>query len=275
MAAAISFLIILIISLIIVKIAAIMLRLTGLSDDMAKFQARSAFTGTGFTTTESESIAKHPVRRRIIQNLMLLGNVGIVSFMSTLILTFTSVTDQRDTLVKSGILGGGILVLIIISRTGIVDWMLSGMITSFQKRFTRVYAKDYDNLLFLDGDYEVVKFHLKEDSWLVNKSMLELRLIDEGILVLGIRRDDGYYVAAPRGETHLYTGDEIIIYGREEALKDLSIRGSGDAGDREHLIMVEQQRKREGRGPEKLRAAQRAAEAVRKSRGVFGKMFRR
>ncbi|MGZ3673172.1 MAG: potassium transporter TrkA, partial [Ktedonobacterales bacterium] len=51
MVALVSFLLVLTLSLIIERIATVALTLTGLSRDAAAFQARSAFTGTGFTTS--------------------------------------------------------------------------------------------------------------------------------------------------------------------------------------------------------------------------------
>ncbi len=75
----ISILIVLVISLLVVRVATVALTLTGMSQQMAKFQARSAFTGAGFTTSESENVVGHPVRRRIIMLLMLVGNAGIVT----------------------------------------------------------------------------------------------------------------------------------------------------------------------------------------------------
>lgn len=56
---------ILTLSLLITRVATIALTMAGLSEDTACFQARSAFTGTGFTTKESEEeVINHPVRRR-------------------------------------------------------------------------------------------------------------------------------------------------------------------------------------------------------------------
>jgi hypothetical protein len=46
---------------------------------VAAFQAQSAFSGAGFTTQESETIVTHPLRRRIVRLLILLGSVGISS----------------------------------------------------------------------------------------------------------------------------------------------------------------------------------------------------
>ncbi|MEL7419682.1 MAG: potassium transporter TrkA, partial [Cyanobacteria bacterium J06555_3] len=74
MPALISVLVAITLSLLITRIATEALTLTGLSRTSARFQARSAFTGTGFATSESEAIVKHPLRRRIIMWLMFLGN---------------------------------------------------------------------------------------------------------------------------------------------------------------------------------------------------------
>lgn len=56
MVALISFLFVIATSLLITHIAAVALTLTGLSSDIARFQARSAFTGVGFTTKEAEKV---------------------------------------------------------------------------------------------------------------------------------------------------------------------------------------------------------------------------
>ena len=53
------------VSLLITRIATLALAATGLSTESAKFQARSAFSGAGFTTHEAENVVGHPVRRRI------------------------------------------------------------------------------------------------------------------------------------------------------------------------------------------------------------------
>ena len=86
MTAIISLLIVLTLSLIVTRVAAMALMLTGLSRESARFQARSAFTGVGFTTGEAENVVDHPVRRQIVMLLMLLGNLGIGAVVATLML---------------------------------------------------------------------------------------------------------------------------------------------------------------------------------------------
>lgn len=62
MIAAITLFLIITLSALITRIAAIALAHTGLSTQSARFQARSAYTGTGYSTSESEKIMNHPVQ---------------------------------------------------------------------------------------------------------------------------------------------------------------------------------------------------------------------
>ncbi|MCB1064424.1 MAG: potassium transporter TrkA, partial [Verrucomicrobiae bacterium] len=65
------------VSLVIVRVGSTALMMTGLSWDTASFQSYSAFFGVGFTTKEAELVVDHPIRRRIIRDLILAGNVGL------------------------------------------------------------------------------------------------------------------------------------------------------------------------------------------------------
>ena len=77
------FLLVITVSFVIVRIGAIAFNLTGLEWSLAKFQALSCFSTTGFTTRESELIVSDPKRRRIASILMVLGNAGLVTLVAT------------------------------------------------------------------------------------------------------------------------------------------------------------------------------------------------
>ena len=107
MAGIITVIIILVVSIFITRLASIMLTHTGLSRESSRFQARSAFTGVGFTTSESEKVVNHPVRRKILQVLMILGNAGIVTAIASLIIGFSGIKNDVDGWIKIVILVGG------------------------------------------------------------------------------------------------------------------------------------------------------------------------
>ena len=79
----ILFIFIIVVSFTVVRIGAVAFELTGLEWSLAKFQALSCFTGTGFTTKEAEMITGHPQRRRIASILIVLGHAGLVTLIAT------------------------------------------------------------------------------------------------------------------------------------------------------------------------------------------------
>jgi hypothetical protein len=251
-------------------VAAAMLQLTGVSSDTARFQARSAFTGVGYTTREAEIIANHPVRRKIIGSLMIIGNIGFVTFVSSLVISFLSAPDPEAVLLNVLLLLGGLMFIYLITRMKFFDRILGKIIGALLKRWTKIHSRDYESLLNLAGDYEVITIAVKPESWLADRTLEQLKLADEGILVLGIRREDGYFQGSPRGETEIYIYDQLVAYGREKSLKRLGDRRKDAEGDLEHRYEVERQLKLEGKSPRRHRptpisdSAQRLKNVIKK-----------
>jgi hypothetical protein len=73
------------ISALVVKVGTVALTMTGMDRRKATFQAKSAFTNTGWTTREAELIMAHDQRRRIVGAMMALGYAGFASVIATLI----------------------------------------------------------------------------------------------------------------------------------------------------------------------------------------------
>ena len=240
----VSLLVVIVVSLLIVRVATVSLTLTGLSHQLARFQARSAFTGAGFTTGESEQVVQHPVRRRIIMLLMLLGNAGIVTAVSSLILSFTGGGDSSSASAmwaRIAVLGCGLTVLWCLAHSRVVDQWLSEAITWALRKWTDLEVRDYAGLLHLSGDYAVVELQVEPEDWMANQKLSALKLSDEGVLVLGIEAADRKYIGAPRGETCLSAGDTVLMYGPRAVLENLDERRAGSEGNWEHHKAVEQQ----------------------------------
>ena len=243
MAALISVLIAITLSLLITRIATEALTLTGLSRTSARFQARSAFTGTGFATAESEAIVKHPLRRRIIMWLMFLGNAGFITVISSLVLTFVSTSSAGDGISRLLYLLVGIFFLWLMATNRAFNRVLTRLVRKALRRWTDLDLQDYARLLHLKGKYQVTKIEVDEYNWLANKKLKELRLPDEGIAVLGIERRDRIYIGTPYGDSCIYPGDTLIVYGRKAALVELDVRPEGIKGEQAHQKAVVIQQK--------------------------------
>jgi K+/H+ antiporter YhaU regulatory subunit KhtT len=242
MAAIITVILILVISILITRVASIALTQTGLSRESAKFQARSAFTGVGFTTDESEKVVNHPVRRRILLLLMILGNAGIVTGIASLIIGFSGLEGNTANWIKMAILVGGIIILWSLANSKWVDRQLSNVITRILKKHGRLDVNDYASLLQLSGEFRISEIPVGESHWLLNKKLKNTRLRDEGLNVLAISRRDGTFLGAPGGDTTISDGDSLIIYGRASALSKLEKRIKGTKGNREHSVMIKKQK---------------------------------
>jgi len=134
MIAIVSLLIVLTMSILITRVATVALIHTGISRQSAKFQARSAFTGVGFTTNESEKVVNHPLRRKILLVLMLLGNASIVTAVTSLILTFVDLKgSQQSVALKMGILIAGIIALWVTASSKWLDRHLLKFISRILK----------------------------------------------------------------------------------------------------------------------------------------------
>ncbi len=246
MASVLSLIVIITISMLMTRVATIALVHTGLSEPVARFQARSAFTGVGFSTRESERIVSHPVRRRIIMILMLLGNVGIISVLASLVLTFMdSRAGSFEWLYRTLTLVAGLVGLWYLSTSAWVNRWLSRRINYWLNRHTDIQVKDFSSILHLANGYQITEILIEEGHWMADKKLITLQLRQEGLNVLGIEKEDGHYVGLPHGETMVCVNDLLIVYGKDDALVHLQHRKKGLAGRREHRKAVAEQQKRE------------------------------
>ena len=231
-------------ALLIIRIGAIALRMTGVSPDIASFQATSAFSGAGFTTEESEVITETPGRRHIAKQLIRLGSLGLVSAIVSLVLSFTN-ADSRNLTGLVYIIGGTIL-LILLARSHWLNHLATPLIERTLSRVTDLELRDYTQMLGLQEDYRVAEIDTETDEWLTSGTLAELDLPAEGVRVLAIDRADGSYIGAPGPDTEIHPGDTVVLYGQEHRLQELSERDAGDtnaheAGVEDHEQQLEVQ----------------------------------
>ena len=235
------------------------LTLTGLSREVARFQSRSAFTGVGFTTNEAEKVVNHPVRRRILMLLMFLGNAGIITVVSSLILTFITVAGPKDWLFRLMLLALGLVILWFIGTRKWIEHHLSFLIGWAFQRWTRLDVRDYVNLLRLSGGYQVIELEVESDDWLAGKTLGQTDLRKEGVIALGIQRRNGDYVGAPKGHTYITEGDMLILYGQSAVLAELDERPATIGGDEAHqrAMVAPSDRLREQNERERMKNAEK------------------
>jgi hypothetical protein len=214
----IALLVIALISLLVVRVGSTALMMTGISWDTASFQAYSAFFGVGFTTKETELVVNHPVRRRIIRDLILAGNVGLTSALATLIVTLLQSSSGGNTMLMLGWLIGGLIVMLFISRLAWFQKVLDHII----QRTGVVRALDYELLLRIQHGYVVSEIEVPPGTYLAGRTLRDSRPWDRGVVILAIKRDGHTHSGIPARDDLIQAGDVLTAYGKESALQAMT-----------------------------------------------------
>ncbi|MFQ5354300.1 MAG: TrkA C-terminal domain-containing protein [Thermodesulfobacteriota bacterium] len=228
-------LLIVFVSFLVVKAATIALMMTGMDGRRAQFQALSAFSGTGFTTREAESVVNNEKRRRIVTWLMILGNAGVV----TVIVTATS------SLVVSKGLQLPINIIVLIAGLYVVYKIVT------RQQFVRRWETFIENKLIKSGTFEegttedllhlleghvLLRVIIKKNSSLAGTTLQDSHLTEQGLIVLGIERG-GHWMGIPRGNEVIREGDRLVVYGTPDILKVL-LRQEGPLTERAEKVEV-------------------------------------
>lgn len=254
MVAVATVLVVILLSLLITRAATVVLTFTGLSRETARFQARSALSGTGFTTTEAEAVVNHPVRRRVVMVLMLIGSAGLVTVIATIILGFTGAGDVQA-LRRVGVLIVGLALLLALARSAWMERFITHATARLLDRTSVVEGRDYASLLHLAEHHAVGELAVREGDWVAARPLGDLELRAEGVVTLGITLSGGAWLGSPPFDLRLRPGDLVIAYGPGARLTELDGRPAGPDGDAEHERGVAEHRERVRAATEQRRAA--------------------
>ncbi|SHF08030.1 TrkA C-terminal domain-containing protein [Desulforamulus putei] len=193
---------------IIVEISAIALKLTGMDLHVARFQALSALVTVGYTTSDSEAVVKHHVRRRIIMVLMVLGYLGTATIVTALI----NIMRHPLTLLQVGTAIVIVLLAFSLVSSRRLRVRLDRGIERQLSRHRSLQKRSVEEVLRLDRQYGVAEVTLQANSHLVGQTIAASKIRDQDIFILAIERSDAF-IHSPRGSQVLQVGDKLIVYG--------------------------------------------------------------
>lgn len=189
--------------------AAAVFESVGLSPKSARFEARSALTGAGYTTTQSEQVALHPAARRVASTLMLAGYLGPATVLALLGVSFVLPPDgeglqaQAITLV---VLCGSFLAL---ERVGAIRALGSRPARALARRMTNTNAFESWTVI---GDQAIATMILPAEP--------STALDAPGIRVLAVHSTEVDKVMD--GEDYRpRPGDRIVVFGPRDAIERL------------------------------------------------------
>jgi hypothetical protein len=207
------------VSAIVVRIGAIAFEMTGLDREKASFQALSCFSGTGFTTREAELVTSHHYRRRIATVLMIFGNAGLATVITTLVVTAKGGVVPSLRNVGLIFLGVGVIVLVLKQR-----WIMGRVRKAAEdwlRTRTNLEVVDVVEILHQPEGYGIASLRVDPESTLAHKGIAASGLRIRDILVLSIERS-GVVIPLPTADRTILPGDSLICYGQIRTIHQLS-----------------------------------------------------
>ena len=207
------------ISYLIIRIGGIALEMTGMEQSKARFQALSAFSGTGFTTKEAELVVNHPRRRKVITYLMILGNAGIVSVIATFVVSLRPAGVFRPSLNLVIVAVAVFILYRIASSQRFAEKMRVKVWNTLREKlnFEKVQVQE----LFRQSEgYGVASVLVGKESKVVGLPLSQAGFREQDLMVMSIERDEEL-IPVPKATTAIHAGDRLICYGKLENLEGL------------------------------------------------------
>jgi len=210
---------------IIVRIGAMALKLTGMEWDNAWFQALSAFTTTGFTTARAEQVIKNSRRRNVIAWLMILGNAGFITVVITLLKT-TDIKFDINFLYQALYLIGIIFLLyilfLILSRRVDVQKIigkLDKLIEKYLLNTGTAQKEKWEEIFHTKEGYGFARVEIQPENPYCGQALTTTGLSSHQIIVVTIERESEF-IPTPGGDETIESGDRLVCYGKLNSIKE-------------------------------------------------------
>ena len=210
--------------LVLIQIFTILFRITGLTNDKAKFQAISLLTSCGFTTAESEIITSDRVRRKISIVAMITGYAFSVIIVTLLFNLLNNLSNQTtNTTLKVILIAAAIFVgLIIFFQLPFIKRLMERIIAKIAYKIIR--RSKYNNTITLldaygkDAICEILVNNMP--AILEDKPLFEAHLRDTYKINILMLKRKGKVIEITK-DTIVQYHDLLVVFGSYQGIKDL------------------------------------------------------
>ncbi len=217
----ILFILFMFVYMMIVEVFVMLFRITGLSDEKARFQVISMLTNSGYTTKEAELITNNKKRRKLARFVMFFGYAFTVTIVSTVVNIFI---QFRKTYI-----GGAIAFIPIIIAVILLAWFFkkskwtNTVIDKIIKKIAGrlVYDKNTNPIIIIDDYGKMIMAR-------VQLLFIPEELKDKELSESNIKRDYGLNIVLknnkhgdflPASDTKFEVGDNVVVIGSEKAIR--------------------------------------------------------
>lgn len=222
--AVLLFVLFILVYVMIAEIFAVLFRLTGLTEDKAKFQVISMLTNSGYTTQESEIITKSKIRRKLARVTMIFGyafTVTIVSSVVNIFLQFKK-TQIQQVIWIIGILCVFVILLYFFRK---LTWLKKTFDAKIEHIGNRVmFGKQSNPVIILDNYDDMVMAEVlltHVPKVLTNTKLKETDLTKRSNVTILLIKRNGIMINNINGETILQKNDRIIVFGARKNIREV------------------------------------------------------
>lgn len=220
----ILFVLLIIFYILIADIITTLFRLTGMTEERARFQVISLLTNSGFTTQESEAVVNLKIRRRLARATMLFGYAFTVTILSTTVNVFMSMSESELSTV---------IVLLPVLLLSLALFYLLRRFPQVKIRFDKwietigyqlMFGKDANQVILVEEYGSMVVAHIYLHT--VPEILQDTTLAESGIMsehklmIMMVKASDGEARQA-NGNTILQPKDTIMVLGDRKKIRDI------------------------------------------------------
>ncbi|MGO4544642.1 hypothetical protein AB4Z29_07585 [Paenibacillus sp. 2TAB23] len=200
---------------IVVEIAAALLIMTGLDHKIARFQAVSMLTATGFTTKESELVLRHPFRRRIAIFLIVFG---VFSF-AVIISSLSNILAQSFRVYQLGIVTAVLaFVLIVLKNKRIAAYLTQKTEHQLEKVF-ELHELPIHEVLYIDEKRDIfTEIIIHERSTFNGRHLVNIMQQTNDLNILFILRENK---KLRKCDIKIKARDHLYVYGDKQEIEKL------------------------------------------------------
>jgi len=220
----VMFVLLIIFYIIISHIITIFFRLTGMTEEKARFQVVSLLTNSGFTTQESEIVVKSKVRRRLALATMLFGYAFTVTILSAMVNIFMSIKtpDLESLIVALPLLLSILVVYYFIRKSPFFHTRFDSWVERLGNQI--MFGKNANEILLIEEYGKTVVAHVylhTVPEFLKDVTLAESRIMpNHHVMVMMVKTPDGEATQA-NAKTILHENDTIMVLGERKTIREI------------------------------------------------------
>lgn len=201
-----------------------MFRLTGMSEDKARFQVISLLTNSGFTTSESELILKSKKRRSLAKIIMIFGytfTATIVSGIISMIVAY-NLKDNSFSLVEVFVLIALLITFYFVRKFFLVKFIFNKLSEKIYRYF--IAKENINSVMVIEnfGTNVIAQVFLNEvPVELSNKTLAQMDIKNKyNLLILTITLSDNK-PSEVTAKTIFQKGTTVTVMGKKKDIKKI------------------------------------------------------